>query len=104
MESKSKNMTGVWVPATMIRPVVIQHKKSTETYEIAMKCIVKKCKLEESGELFIITDGEAALINPCEAVFDQCTKLRCTGHFEVNCREFVKKLGISSSLKEVSIK
>ena len=104
MESKSKNMTGVWVPATMIRPVVIQHKKSTETYEIAMKCIVKKCKLEESGELFIITDGKAALINPCEAVFDQCTKLRCTGHFEVNCREFVKKLGISSSLKEVSIK
>ena len=69
-----------------------------------MRCIATKCKLEESGELFIITDGEAALINPCEAVFDQCTMLRCTGHFEVNCREFVKKLGISSSLKEVSIK
>ena len=52
----------------MIGPVVIQHEKSTETYETAMRCIAKKCKLEESGELFIVTDGEAALINACETV------------------------------------
>ena len=31
VESKSKNMTGVWVLATMTGPVVIQHEKSTET-------------------------------------------------------------------------
>ena len=36
-----------------------------------MRCIAKKCKLEESGELFIITNGETALINACEAVFNQ---------------------------------
>ena len=62
VESKSKNMTGVWVPATMIRPFAIQHEKSTETKETVMRCIAKKCKLEESGELFIGTNGEAALI------------------------------------------
>ena len=48
VESKSKNMTGVWVPVTTIGPVVIQHEKSTETYETAMRCIAKKCKLEEN--------------------------------------------------------
>ena len=84
--------------------VVIQHEKSTKTYQTAMRCIAKKCKLEESGELLIVTDGEAALSNACEAVFNQCTMLRCTRHFEVICREFLKKLGISSPLKEVIIK
>ena len=59
-----------------------------------MRCTVKKCKLEESEELFIVTDGEAALINACEAVFNQCTMLRCIRHFEANCREFLKKLEI----------
>ena len=64
----------------------------------------EKGKLEESGELFIVTDGVAALINACEAVFNQYTMSRCTRHFEVNCRELLKKLGISSPLKEVSVK
>ena len=95
-------MTGAWVSATMIGPIVILHEKSIEIYETAMRCIAKKCKLEESGELFIVTDGEAAFINACEAVFNQCTMLRCARHFEVNFRQFLKKLGISSSLKEVS--
>ena len=64
----------------------------------------EKCKLKESGELCIVSDGEAALINACEVVFNQYTMLRCTRHFEVNCRKFLKKLEISSSLKEVSTK
>ena len=84
VEYKSKNMTGVWVLATVIGSVVIQHEKSTETYQTVMRCIASKCKLEESGELFIVTDGEAALITACKAVFNQCTMLRCTRHFEVN--------------------
>ena len=66
VESKSKKGSGVWVPATMIGPVVNQHEKSTETYGTAMRCIAKKFKLEESEELFIVTDGETALINSCE--------------------------------------
>ena len=64
----------------------------------------EKGKLEESRELFIGTDGAAALINACEAVFNQYTMSRCTRHFKVNCRELLKKLGISSSVKEVSVK
>ena len=45
VESKSKNMTGAWVPATRIGPVLMQHKKSTETYETAIKCIAKKMQI-----------------------------------------------------------
>ena len=44
----------------------MQHKKSIETCETAMRCIVQKCKLDETDKLFIITDDEAALINACE--------------------------------------
>ena len=94
-------MTGVWVLATIIGPVVIQHEKLTETFETAMRCIARKCKLDEDGELFIVTNGETALINAWKAEFNECTMLRCTRHFEENCTEFLKKLGISSSLKEV---
>ena len=101
VESKAKNMTGVWVLATIIGPVVIQHEKLTETFETAMRCIARKCKLDEDGELFIVTNGETALINAWKAEFNECTMLRCTRHFEENCTEFLKKLGISSSLKEV---
>ena len=64
----------------------------------------EKCKLKESGEQCILSDGEAALINACEVVFNQYTMLRCARHFEVNCRKFLKKLEISWSLKEVSTK
>ena len=95
VESKSKDVTEVWVPATMIGSVVIQHGKSRETYKTDMKSIAKNCKLEEREELFIVTDGEV--------VFNQCTMLHCTRHFEGNCSEFLKKLRISSSLKEVSM-
>ena len=104
VESKSKNVTEVWVPAALIGPIVIWYENSTETYETAMRGIAKKCKLEESEELFVVTDGEAALINACEAVFNQCAVLRCTRHLEVNCREFLRKLGILSSFKDVSMK
>ena len=31
VESKSKNVTDVWVPATMIGPVITQHDKSAQT-------------------------------------------------------------------------
>ena len=41
VESKSKNVTDVLVPATMIGPVIIQHDKSAQTYETALMCIAK---------------------------------------------------------------
>ena len=66
MESKLTKMIGVKVPATVTGSVVIQHKKSIETCETAMRCIAQKCKLDETDKLLIITDDEAALINASE--------------------------------------
>lgn len=60
-------MTGVKVPATVTGSAVIQHKKSIEKHENAMRCIAKKkCKLDETDKLFTITDDESALINACQ--------------------------------------
>ena len=46
----------------MIGPNIIQHSKTANTYETAMRSITKKCKLESTSDIFVITDGEPALI------------------------------------------
>ena len=46
----------------MIGPNIIQHSKTADTCEIAMRSIAKKCKLESTSDIFVITDGEPALI------------------------------------------
>ena len=87
-------MTDVWVPATMIGPVIIQHDKSAQTYETAFMCIAKKIDLHKNVDVCIITDGELALIEACEASFQNYTVLRYTRHFEANCREMLRKISI----------
>ena len=61
-EFKSKNVLKTWVPVTVIGPNIIQHTKFDETYELAMRSIAKKCKLEIADGTYIITVGEPALI------------------------------------------
>ena len=61
-ECKSKNVLKTWVPVTVIGPNIIQHTKFDETYELAMRSIAKKCKLEIADGTYIITVGEPALI------------------------------------------
>ena len=100
-ESKSKNVKDIWVPATIIGPVIIQHDKSTQTYETALMCIAKKIDLHKNVDVYIITDREPALIEACEASFQNSTMLRCTRHFEANCKEMLKKIGISSTTEEL---
>ena len=39
-------MKNVWVPATMIGPLIIQHDKSTVSHDTALWCIAKKLGLE----------------------------------------------------------
>ena len=51
-----------WVPVAMIGPNIIQHSKTADTYETAMRSIAKKWKLESTSDIFVITDGEPALI------------------------------------------
>ena len=56
-QCKSKNVAKKWLPATMVGPTIIHHNKSADTYESAMRCIVKKCNLENKSEIHITTDG-----------------------------------------------
>ena len=102
LECKSRNMRNAWVPATMIGPVIIQHKKSRPSYDTALSCVVKKLGIERE-DLCIITDGEQALIDACNNCFKNSTMLRCTRHFEANCREVLKNIGVSSSIEEIMI-
>ena len=53
-EYKLRNMRNVWVPATMIDPVIIQHDKSTLSYDTALSCIAKKLGIERE----YLTDDE----------------------------------------------
>ena len=101
-ECKSRNMGNVWVPATMIGPVIIQHDKSTPSYDAALSCIAKKFGIERE-DLFIITDVEQALIDACNTCFKNSTILQCTRHFEASCREVLKKIGVPSSTEEIMI-
>lgn len=101
-ECKSRNMRNVWVQATMIGPVIIHHDKSTPSYDTALPCIAKKLGIERE-DLCVITDGEQALIDACNTCFKNCTMLRCTRNFEANCREVLKKIGVSSNAEEILI-
>ena len=86
----------------MIGPVIIQHNKSTTSYDTALSCIAKKIGIERE-DLCIIKDGEQALIDACSTCFENSTMLRCTRHFEANCREVLKKTGVPSNAEEIMI-
>ena len=100
-QCKSKNVTQKWVPATMIGPTIIQHSKTADTYETAMRSIAMKCKLENTSDMFVITDGEPALIAAILNIFKKCTLLRCTKHFQNNCKDYLKHIGIHGSMKDM---
>ena len=57
----------------------------------------------EREDLCIITDGEQALIDACSACFENSTMLRCTRHFEANCIEVLKKIGVPSKAEKIMI-
>ena len=88
-QCKYKNVAKKWVLATMVGPTIIHQNKSADTYESAMRCITKKCDLKNRSEIYIITDGEPALIVTYLKSFSKCSLLTCTRHFEANCREIL---------------
>ena len=45
IEAKSKNTAGVWKPAVMVGPTIIQQNKEDETHLDAIRHISLKCKL-----------------------------------------------------------
>ncbi len=68
--NKSKNTSGKYVPATLIGPTIIQHDKSEETYDRALREIARKTHLSNT-RIGIITDGEEALIKACKGSFSK---------------------------------
>ena len=99
IEVKSKNVPRHYVPATMIGPTVIQHDKSEEMYDQALREIARRTQLKESA-IGIITDGEEALIKACKGNFNKSIMLRCTNHFRSNCKDFLKSKGIKGENAE----
>ena len=85
------------------RPTIIHHNKSTDTYESAMRCIAKTCNLENKSEIHIITNAEPALIAACLKSFSKCSQLRCTRHFEANCKDFLIGMGIKGNMKDAML-
>ena len=103
-QCKSKNVTQKWVPETMmIGPTIIQHTKTADTYKTAMRSIAMKCKLENTSDMFVITDGEPALIAAILNIFKKCKLLRCTRHFQNNCKDYLKHIGIHRSMKDIKL-
>ena len=78
----------------MIGPVIIQHDKSTPSHDTALWCTAKKLGLEREDVCIIIEDEQHDACNTC---FKKSTLLRCTKHFERNCREDLKTIGALSS-------
>ena len=90
-QCKSKNVSQKWVPATMIGPTIIQHSRHLQN------------ELENTSDMFIITDGEPALIAAILNFFKKCTLLRCTRHFENNCKDYLKQVWICGSMEDVML-
>ena len=42
-------------------------------------------------------------LKACSTCFKNSTMLRCTRHFQANCREVLKKIGVPSSVEEIMI-
>ena len=51
--------------------------------------------------MFVITDGQSASITAILNIFKKCTLLRCTRHFENNCKDYLNQTGIHGSMKDV---
>ena len=87
----------------MVRPTIIHHNKSTGTYKSAMRCIAKKCNLENKTEIYIITDGEPGLIAACLKSLSKCSLLRWTRHFKANCKDFLIDMGMKGNMKNAML-
>ena len=100
----TKNLSKKLIPATMVGSAVIHYNNLANTYESAMRCIAKKCNLENKGEIYIITYGEPASIAAwLKSFISKDSLLRCTRHFETNCKDLLISLGISGNMKDAML-
>ena len=82
-QCKSKNVAKKWVPAWISNEIHCQ-----------------KMRLEKKSEIYTVTDGEKALIAACLKSLSRCSLVRCTKHFEANCKDFSIDMGIKENMKD----
>ena len=74
-------------------PTMIHHKKTYEAYRTLAATCAAKCKALSKAKGFI-TDGEEALSRAFEDKLKNTRSLRCFKHFETNCKEKLRAIGI----------
>ena len=74
-------------------PTMIHHKKTYEAYRTLAATCAAKCKALSKAKGFI-TDGEEALSRAFEDELKNTRSLRCFKHFETNCKEKLRAIGI----------
>ena len=57
----------------------------------------------KKSDIYIITDGEPDLTAACLKCFSKCSLLRCTRHFEANCKDFLIDMGIKGKMKDAML-
>lgn len=74
-------------------PTMIHHNKSSAAYQTMASTCVRKCNGLTDAKGFV-TDGEEALQHAFEDQLKKSQSLRCFKHFENNCKDKLRKLGI----------
>lgn len=79
---------------TFLGPTAIQYTKGKSIYKKIVSAVCNSAPtLAEKGKGFI-TDGEDALHSAIGEVLTHATGLRCFRHFQQNCQDQLRKLGI----------
>ena len=76
-------------------PTMIHHSKSEAAYQMLATTCVRKCSKLKDAKGFV-ADGETALQNAFQEQLKNSQSLRCFKHFENNCKNKLRELGIRS--------
>ena len=76
-----------------IGPTMIHHKKNFDTFKVLASTCVSNCKGLANAKGYI-TDGEEELVRAWKSELPKATHLRCIRHFEGNCKQKLREIGI----------
>ena len=79
-----------------LRLTMLHHRKTVENYRIHLSVCATNIKNLNQARGFM-TDGEEALIHAWSADMPKAKHLRCFKHFEGNCKEKLRTIGICSA-------
>lgn len=74
-------------------PTMIHHRKDFQTFKVLSSTCSTNCKGLEKAKGFI-TDGEEELVKAWKSEIPKAKHLRCVKHFENNCKDKLREIGI----------